>query len=165
MPARSVARLMALFVFSLGASSGVAFAQKTSIEDGASSPQSPAEIATRFGLAGTWSDDCNRPPAQDHIYLVFTVRNGKLFIDRDYGNHKDIANNQVVAAKAGPNGTLEVTTYYGSLNPPQTRRNVLEFANGRQRPLVSQNVDTGEYSIKDGKLSNGAPAPWITRCR
>jgi hypothetical protein len=125
--------------------------------------QTTAEVARKWGLIGTWRLDCTRPRSGDNPDLAYVVRDGKLFHDRHFGNNGD--SNAVITAVVKANKAIEVVVKFDSLN--QTRQFALmKGPDGRIRAISNRNVDTNEYSIRDGKFTaNGATPPWQTRCR
>ena len=70
-----------------------------------------------------------------------------------------------MAASAKPDGSLELTIPFASIS--QTRQFAfIKGTDGRVRAIYNKNVDTGEYTIRDGKFTaNGNSAPWQTRCQ
>jgi hypothetical protein len=119
-----------------------------------------ASTATQWGLLGTWAFDCSVPPGRNNTYLTYSVRRGMLFHDRNFGDKKDSF--QVLSASAADNGELTILIKFDS----ETR----QFTNakgddGRMRSLSNRNVDTNEYSIRDGKFTaNGNTTRWLTHC-
>jgi hypothetical protein len=124
--------------------------------------QSPAAVASGWGLLGTWRYDCNAAPDRNDVTLVFAVRGGRLFHDRNWGDGHD--SSVVSAAAVRPDGTLDLTIIFTSTS--QTRQNVYgKLPDGRWRTLVSRNIDTNDYLIRDGKLvSSGRLIAAYTRC-
>ncbi|MDP1837558.1 MAG: hypothetical protein Q8N31_14290 [Reyranella sp.] len=127
------------------------------------SAQTVAGTATQWGLIGVWQLDCKAPISQSNGALKYAVRGGKLFHDRDFGGGKTDSN-VVISARANSDETLEVTISFASFS--QTRQFAfVKAADGRIRALNNRNVDTDEYSIRDGKfLANGNVTPWQSRC-
>ncbi len=125
--------------------------------------QTVAQTASSWGLIGTWRLDCSRSLSRDNPDLSYTVRGGKLFHDRDFGDAKDSSPVNTATRKA--DGSLELVVSFGSLS--QTRQfSFIRGSDGRIRAVSNRNVDTDEYSIRDGKFtSNGKSTPWQTRCR
>lgn len=134
---------------------------------GAAQAQTVAEVASKWGLLGTWQIDCRAPVSRSNGAITYLVTGGKLQMQRDFGGDKNAGNdtNTIVAAARKPDGTLEYTTVFPSLG--QTRQQTdTKGSDGRRRALSNRNVDTNEYTIKDGKLvSNGTDSLWQTRCR
>ena len=124
--------------------------------------QSVAETAARWGLLGSWRIDCGQPISSSNGDLSYVVRSGMLFHDREFGNTRD--SNPVVAATAKRNGMLEITVNFRALS--QTRQfSFIKGRDGRIRAIANRNVETDEYTVKDGKLiANGNMTPWQTRC-
>jgi len=62
-------------------------------------------------------------------------------------------------------GSLELTVKFDSLSPNR-QFSFVKGGDGRIRAISNRNVDTNEYTIKDGKFTaNGNTPPWQTRCR
>ncbi len=144
-------RLIAIASLALLVLSGTALAQTV------------VATATKWGLLGTWQLDCGAPVSRSNAALKYVVRGGKLFHDRDFGDGtKD--SSAITAAGAGADGTFELTVPFASIS--QTRQFAfIKGADGRIRVLRNRNVDTDEYSIKDGKfVANGNASPWQSRC-
>lgn len=125
--------------------------------------QTTADVAQKWGLVGTWRIDCTRPKSGDNPDLSYVIRGGRLFHDRDFVKNQD--SSSVVTAVVKPDKSIEIVVKFDSLK--QTRQFALmKGADGRIRAVSNRNVDTNEYSIKDGKFtSNGGTPPWQTRCR
>lgn len=131
---------------------------------GSALAQSAADNADRWGLIGTWrleGADCAAPIAPGSPDLIYVVRDGKLFHDRDYGGARD--SNPVTAAVIRGDGSLEVTARFSQ----QLRRFLFaKRADGLKRAMYNYNVATEEYSVRDGKfVANGNETPWQKRCR
>jgi hypothetical protein len=128
----------------------------------ASSAQTTAEVASRWGLLGTWRIDCSAPASRSDGELKYVVRDGRLYHDREFGNARD--SSLVTSATARADGTLELTVKFDSLS--QTRQFAfIRGGDGRIRAISNRNVDTDEYTIKDGTFTaNGNTPPWQTRC-
>jgi hypothetical protein len=125
--------------------------------------QTAAETARTWGLLGTWRLDCNKPASRADGELQYVVREGKLFHDREFGDARDSSTVTSLVAKA--DGSIDVVVNFTSIG--QTREfSLIKGKDGRIRATSNRNVDTNEYSIRDGKFSfNGASTPWQTRCR
>jgi hypothetical protein len=128
----------------------------------AAQAQTTAEVARKWGLVGTWRLDCVQPRSQSNPDLNYVVRGGKLFHDRDFGNNQD--SSAVMTAVVKADKSLEIVVKFDSLK--QTRQFALmKGPDGRIRAVSNRNVDTNEYSIRDGKFTaNGGTPPWQTRC-
>jgi hypothetical protein len=129
----------------------------------ASLAQTVADTASKWGLLGTWRLDCSQSPSRSDGELKYVVRGGKLFHDREFGDARD--SSPVMSATRKTDGSLELVVNFVSLS--QTRQfSFMKGSDGRIRAISNRNVDTNEYSIKDGKFtSNGNSPPWQTRCR
>jgi hypothetical protein len=125
--------------------------------------QSNAETATKWGLLGSWKVDCNAPTNRQDPTVAYAVREGRLFHDRDFGDAKD--SSPVVLATRKPDGAIELVVTFTSLK--QTRQySLTKGSDGRARALSNRNVDTNDYSVRNGKFTaNGNETPWQARCR
>lgn len=123
---------------------------------------SAADTATRWGLIGTWSLDCTQPAARTNNYLSFAVNGANVVHNRNFGDAQD--SNNVVSLKV-TGDLLEMEIFYPSLNPPQSRF-IGVVKNGPNKMISQYNHDqSGNFTIKDFKLvSNGQPAPYLTKC-
>jgi hypothetical protein len=124
--------------------------------------QSNVEAAQGWGLIGTWRVDCKQPASHDNPDLKYVVRDGKVFHDRDFGGTTD--SHQVIVATQRPDKSLELVVNFTEFK--ETRQ--YAFVHGRSdtlRTVFNRNVDTGDYSIRDSKLtSSGQPSAWQFRC-
>jgi hypothetical protein len=124
--------------------------------------QSNVEVATSWGLIGTWRIDCKQPASRDNPDLKYVVRDGKLFHDRDFGGTTD--SHQVIVATQRPDKSLELVVNFNEFN--ETRQ--YAFVHGRSdtlRTMYNRNVDTGDYSIREGVMAaSGQPSSWQFRC-
>lgn len=128
----------------------------------ASLAQTAAETASRWGLLGIWRLDCSQPVSRSDGALQYVVRGGKLFHDREFGDARD--SSSVMSATAKADGSIEVTVKFVSFS--QTRQySFVKGRDGRIRAVSNRNVDTDEYSIRNGTFTgNGNSTPWQTRC-
>ena len=125
--------------------------------------QSNIDVATKWGLLGTWKVDCAKPTSRTNTESVYVVRDGVIYHDRNYGDGRDTSPVQLATLK--PAGVLELTVQFIALK--QTRQYLFtKAADGRKRAMSNRNVNTDEYTVRDGKFTaNGNPTPWQTRCR
>ena len=124
--------------------------------------ETPVEAARRWGLLGTWRFNCNAAPDKIDNVLVYTVRNNRLYHDRNWGSGTD--SSVISSATIQPDGTLDLLIAFTSLS--QTRQNILrKMPDGKVLTVVSRNVDNDQHTIKDGKVvgSGDAMTP-LTRC-
>jgi hypothetical protein len=124
--------------------------------------QTVVESARKWGLLGTWRLDCAKPRSGSNPDLIYVVRGGKLFHDREFGDRRD--SSAVMLATIKRDNSIEITVNFVSLK--QTRQfSFTKGADGRIRALTNRNVDTNEYTVTGGKFTaNGGPTPWQTRC-
>ncbi len=114
-----------------------------------------------WGLIGAWSLDCSKPPSSDNGYLAYSVQDGVAVHTRDFGDAQD--ENEVQEASVRADGNLEVVIHFEGFD--QTRRFVMEKADGRVRAVSNSLADNTGHTIKDGKfVANGADAPWQSQC-
>ena len=127
--------------------------------------QSIAQIATDWGLLGSFSMNCSEPRSRQNVWILYVVRDGRLYYEQEYGDSG--ASNEVASARVRPDGNIEIVLNFTSVSPPQTRVNVnTKGPNGSLRTLISKNANTDEYSIRDGVLTaSGRPSNWVNRCR
>jgi hypothetical protein len=127
------------------------------------SAQTVAEVASRWGLPGTWQVDCRAPTSRSNVSQTYAVRGGKLSVDRAFGDGTD--SSAITAAAVKADGALDLVIIFTSIS--QTRQLVqIRGSDGRMRAITNRNVDTNDYSVKDGKFTaNGNATPWQTRCR
>jgi hypothetical protein len=123
----------------------------------------PADVARKWGLLGLWRLDCAAKPTVSDPDLRFVVRSGTLYYDRAWGSGHD--SSVITSATLTPNGGIDVVVRFQSLS--QTREWIdVKEDDGRIRAIMNRNVDTNEYSIRDGKfVSNGNTPPPTTHCR
>jgi hypothetical protein len=127
--------------------------------------QTGVEAAERWGLLGTWMADCRQQPSLANTRDAYVVRGGRLFLERDLGPQYGRDSTAITLATLRTEGAIELTEYYADLTPPQMRRTILvKGGDGRIRVRINVNLDTGEYSVRNGLLSSGRPTPWQGRC-
>jgi hypothetical protein len=148
---RAFARCLGLVSLAVLVTSEVSFAQ------------SNADTATQWGLLGAWKIDCKVPANRQDVTSTYVVREGRLFLDRDFGDAKD--SSSVALATRKSDGAIELVVNFTSLK--QIRQySLMKGSDGRARALSNRNVDTNEYSVTNGKFTaNSNETPWQTRCR
>ena len=125
-------------------------------------PRSTEEIASNWGLIGTWALDCNAAPSNANGYLRYLIKQGGgVSHQRDFGDRND--SNEVLSA-VSRNGQLELTVHFSSIS--QTRKFTLaRVADGRVRAIANSLADGSQPTIVNGKFTaNGAATPVQTRC-
>ena len=126
--------------------------------------QSPVELASRWGLIGTWALDCTKPPSGSNGYLTYVIRRaGQVSHERNFGDRQD--SNDVEQIRPGADGAIELVVSFPSLK--QTRRfSLIMGPDGRTRAIANSKADGTEPTIRDGKfVHNGSETPWQVRCR
>jgi hypothetical protein len=130
---------------------------------GSASADPSTDAAAKWKLLGSWRVDCSQPPSQDNGTYIYVVKGGKLFLDRDIGGDGD--SSPVVSATINADNSITLIIKFLSFS--QTRENTeVKKDDDHERTFVNRNIDTGEYSVRDGILiSTGNPTRWYTRCR
>jgi hypothetical protein len=123
--------------------------------------ESVADTLVKWGIMGTWKVDCATPPSEsDMLELYAPLGDGAVEV-RDGGTWQDA--NPVRSAVINADGSLTVVIEFRRIKA--TRENTLvKSANGK-RTIENRAVDTSDYSVHEGKLTNsGRPTPWFKRC-
>lgn len=118
--------------------------------------------ATRWGLIGTWTNDCAQPPSRSNVYLSYIVSGDKIIHQRDYGDGRDAQD--VLSVKAMPDG-VELQVFFQDSQPPAMK--YFEIVPSGNRYHVKYNHDqAGAYTVKDFRIvATGQPAAWLVKCR
>ena len=129
----------------------------------ASSAQTVADVASKWGLVGTWRLDCKQPLSNSNPDLKYVVRDGKLFHDREFGDRGD--SSSVQTARRRSDGSIELVVNFSSLS--QIREfSFVKGDDGRIRVTSNRDVNTNEFSVRDGKfVANGNTTAWQSRCK
>jgi len=145
----------------LGIMAGIAVAAISA----AAFAETDANLARQWGLLGTWSTDCSKPPTESDPYLVYQVAGAKIVHRRDYPkNFSDT--NQIKSVELVDGGGIKLEIYFADLNPPQTRVYELYRDGDKMHTKYNYRVSDGSYSIKDFVIvANGQPAVWIYKCQ
>jgi len=126
--------------------------------------QSPADVAAQWGLLGHWRHDCNAPPSRPgNVDLEYIVKGNQLVHVITFGNGTS-QTAPITAAKIRADNSIDITVYFPARSA--TRQNVFQKTpDGRLRTLVSRDVNTDDYFVRDGKYtSNGKPFVLNSRC-
>lgn len=125
--------------------------------------ETAVEAALRWGLVGTWKPACAAPITPFDAEYAYVARGTSLFLERDLGNSKD--SSPIQNAVIQGDGTIELTIVFEAAR--SRRKNIMERnVDGRIRVQTNYDIDTGQYSVREGKLvSSGKETPWQTRCR
>ncbi|TAJ28443.1 MAG: hypothetical protein EPO67_16285 [Reyranella sp.] len=124
--------------------------------------QTPSQVATNWGLLGTWALDCAKAPASEASQVTYVVRNGQLFLDRTFGAAGSDSN-LITHGTVRVDGMIDITIVFANHN--QTRQNVLvRGPDGRIREWENRNIDTGVYNVRNSRM-DGVELRWWSRCR
>jgi hypothetical protein len=125
--------------------------------------QTATQTASSWGLLGEWRRDCRSPIADDNPSYLYLVRNGQLYLDRDFA--KSGTDSSVVSGiRRTAAGEIEYVIQFISLAHRQHLN--AKSADGRMRVIFNKNLQTGEASVVDGKFTDGGQiTPWLSRCR
>jgi hypothetical protein len=125
--------------------------------------QSAVDIATRWGMLGTWQTDCKAAASRENYNMSIVVKDGKLFLDRKWDDFTD--SSQITGGALKADGTIELVVNFAAFS--QIRRNVYAKSDsGQIRIMENQNLKDGEYSVRNGTIAgDGPPTPWLTLCQ
>jgi hypothetical protein len=121
------------------------------------------ETASKWGLIGSWSQDCSLAPDLNKgtVLSYLIVGGDRLVHRRNFGNASD--DNEVVGAKVSADGMLNLRVLYPSIK--QAREfGLMKQPDGSIRAMYNRS-QKGEYTIKDGKFTaDGNPTPPQYKC-
>jgi len=125
--------------------------------------QSAVDIATRWGMLGTWQSDCKAPVGGENYNMSIVVKDGQLFLDRKSDAFTD--SSEITGGTLNADGTIELVVNFAVFH--QIRRNVYaKNDSGQMRIMENQDLQNREYSVRNGTLTgNGPPTPWLTHCQ
>jgi hypothetical protein len=123
----------------------------------------PANALQEWGLAGSWSGRCDRPPSLGNEYYRFVVEaDGRAFLQRDFGDPGRNDRSEIVSAEQRDDGTLALRINFAAFN--QVRLNAYQKFEGRVR-VVHNAGPGGDVTVENGALRhNGQPTPWLSKC-
>ena len=118
-----------------------------------------------WGLLGAFSSRCDMPPSMSNAYYIFAASaDGRVYLQRDFGDPDKNDRSEVVSAVPRADGTLALTINFPSIG--QARLNVYTKAEGRVRVVYNSRSDNSDVTVENGVLRhNGQPTPWSQRCR
>jgi hypothetical protein len=134
----------------------------------AASAETVRQVLQQFGLLGTWSSDCSRPPANNNFHTTFvSLPNGK--VQRTYYSAPGKIYNQYVLERV--NRISADQLFYRQKGAAGYVDVVLKKDGNRYHVLSSQN-ENGKIYVQDGKFtanagdgsSAGKESPWETKC-
>ena len=124
---------------------------------------SAAQIASEWGLLGTWALDCSVPPDRDRgaRFTYQIADDGHLILARDFGDASDTSD--ISDVRLEPDGSLRLTVNFAAIR--QTRIYTLAKDGDGNIRAISNRDSKGRYSIRDGRFSaTGQPTPKQMRC-
>jgi len=123
------------------------------------------EALQKWGLIGTWSLDCGRPPGGNHIHIRYVVRpGGKAMTERDYGDTSRNDSNEITGATINADGSLTMVVDFQSLGGQIRTFALMRDRPDRVRALWNRGPD-GVYSVQNGRFTaNGNETPWQYKC-
>jgi hypothetical protein len=129
---------------------------------GALAADTAAQAAKKWGLLGTWKIDCAAPASVANSEFTYTIQDGRLFHDRNFGDHQD--SNAITKATIRRDGAIVLIVQLASIH--QVREYAFIKGNdGRLRAVSNKDAKTGEHTIRDGKFADGRETSWQTLCR
>jgi hypothetical protein len=121
----------------------------------------PADVASAWGLLGAWSVDCSRPVSRQDSRLSFVRKGDDVVHRREFGDDSD--EHAVAAVHTMTGGKIEVVIDLRRFS--QTRTIVFAKEGEGKKRAISNRDDKDVYSIRDGKfVANGQRAPVQSRC-
>jgi hypothetical protein len=131
----------------------------------AAAQQPPANALQEWGLIGWWSVQCGQPPSTGNSYYKFILElDGRVYMERDFGNPDQNDRSEVLSAVLGDDGTLAMAIDFTSLG--HARINVYAKSEGRTRVIYNSRTDNSDVTVENGVLRhNGQPTPWFSKCR
>ena len=128
--------------------------------------QSSADTAAAWGLVGIWQVECGGTLGNGNPIYSYRTNGAQVILDRQFGSDLNDTNT-ISGVRRLPTGAITYSVVFQTTDPPQTREHIMvKSQDGRMMRAVSnRDVDTGTYSVQDGKFtSNGATTPWMNRC-
>lgn len=123
--------------------------------------QTQAEVASQWGLIGTWAISCEAPATRSNPFYTFAPEGKTLVVKRAMGDHND--KNEVISAKIIDKNEIEIAVEYKAYAKIMTAR-YLKLGSDTFSPLSNKD-QTGLYTIKDRKqVKDGSPAPVMKHC-
>src|SRR5262245_6974585 len=116
----------------------------------AASAQTVASTLERWGLFGTWAEDCSRSPSpgQGGRLSYFPLQGGKVLHERDFGTSRD--SREILMAAIIPGGPIEIIASFEPVGG--IRRWVfVKGPDGRIKTLENSRIDGTEATIENGR--------------
>ena len=133
---------------------------------GPAAAQSPQQLATSWGLLGTWAIDCSAPPGDANPHYIYVWRQGQLFLDRDFGGGKKDSNT-LTSLRSPAANQIEYIVSFGATDPPQTRLHLWQKEPNplRMRVISNRDVASGKLHVTNGRYpEDNQLTPWNRRC-
>jgi hypothetical protein len=128
----------------------------------AANAQTVGNTMERWGMFGTWSTDCSRPPDEVGRTAYVLTPTGKVVHYRDFKNAQD--SREVLMTALIPDGRLEIFVDFGETGGLR-RWVMLKGPDGRIRSVENARIDGTQITVSNGRfLHNGAETPWQSRC-
>ena len=129
----------------------------------AASAQTVASTLERWGLFGTWSEDCSRSPSpgQGGRLSYRPLQGGKVLHERDFGTSRD--SREILMAAIIPGGPIEI---FASFEPVGGMRRwvFVKGADGRIKTVENSRIDGTEATIENGRFRDGRETRWLSKC-
>jgi hypothetical protein len=128
----------------------------------AAAKESVAQTLSKWGLIGSWSLDCARPPDHDKgAVLAYEIDGDDVINRRDVGDATD--EGKVISARVSRDGMLNLRVYFASVK--QTREyGLMMRPDGTLRAMYNRD-EKNRYTIKNGKFTaDGKPTPSQHKC-
>jgi hypothetical protein len=108
---------------------------------------SVAPLLRQWGLLGTWSYECNKPPAPDNGHWLYVARsNASAYVVFDDGD--GLSSATVINAQVLQGNLLEIVLSYKPGTPSTV--NTLKLENGQLTTMWSFKQGTQDFTIRDG---------------
>ena len=130
----------------------------------ASAQVSTVNALREWGMIGWWSLRCDQPVSQSNFYYGYVIdADGRAWHERDLGDPDRNDKSEVTSAEIKPDGTIEITVNFTSIN--QVRTIVFAREENRMRAMYNRGAG-GDVTVENGIFKhNGRPTPWQYKCR
>jgi len=137
------------------------------LEPTAASAQGAAAVAAEWGLLGSWTVACDRPPGPGNVYSRYGAGpDGDISAKVDDGSGTSPPPTVIVKASIRPDGVLTMTMSYAPFRLPDDEVWFIKGRDGRRRMLLGRSTAGVRTWVAEGKvIGTGRETPWETRCR